>query len=356
MLWTPSVTTRRLPVFKAAFSGRRPRTLTAFAGAAQKSVCCTVHTGAINRVRASGHFKSARRQISRCLSTSTMNPDTTDPPVKPSEPAMGAEVQPQPEMMATDNSPTLILIFGWLGAKKPTLQKYSDAYRGLYPSSAQLVVNADTLRFWKLPSVRDRAMEPVVNKVAEYLSITKEGHAPRILLHVMSNGGVCSLVDLASAMRRRGLQAPAGTKCAIVFDSAPAPVTFSIMNRAFTAAIRSTLKKYLAMAILSTVYLCTRLIQILFRRPKAMDYEMAALNDPAFLPWTSKRTPRLYLYSSGDTIVPAPGVEQHMNQARSVGFPVHSAHFGKSAHVSHARNDPEKYWNSIKSFWEEANR
>ncbi|KAJ2975630.1 hypothetical protein NUW54_g11699 [Trametes sanguinea] len=312
-----------------------------------------------------------------------MNPDTTDPPLKPSEPAMGAEVQSQPEMMVTDNSPTLfpvpcvrlILIFGWLGAKKPTLQKYSDAYRGLYPSSAQLLVNADTLRFWKLPSVRDRAMEPVVNKVAEYLSITKEGHAPRILLHVMSNGtqaatsgsslcsvayisagGVCSLVDLASAMRRRGLQAPAGTKCAIVFDSAPAPVTFSIMNRAFTAAIRSTLKKYLAMTILSTVYLCTRLIQILFRRPKAMEYEMAALNDPAFLPWTSKRTPRLYLYSSGDTIVPAPGVEQHMNQARSVGFPVHSVHFGQSAHVSHARNDPEKYWNSIKSFWEEANR
>ncbi|KAJ2975707.1 hypothetical protein NUW54_g11685 [Trametes sanguinea] len=332
MLWIPSVTTRSLPVFKAAFSCGRPRTLTAFAGAAQQSACPTVHTGAINRIRASGHFESARLrpQISRYLSTTTMNPDTTDTPLKPSEPAMGAEVQSQPEMMVTDNSPTLILIFGWLGAKKPTLQKYSDAYRGLYPSSAQLLVNADTLRFWKLPSVRVRSR-----------------YGAR---------GVCSLVDLASAMRRRGLQAPAGTKCAIVFDSAPAPVTFSIMNRAFTAAIRSTLKKYLAMAILSTVYLCTRLIQILFRRPKAMEYEMAALNDPAFLPWTSKRTPRLYLYSSGDTIVPAPGVEQHMNQARSVGFPVHSVHFGQSAHVSHARNDPEKYWNSIKSFWEEANR
>ncbi|OSD01295.1 hypothetical protein PYCCODRAFT_1426021 [Trametes coccinea BRFM310] len=217
----------------------------------------------------------------------------------------------------------------------------------MYPSSAQLIVNADTLRFWKLPSIRDRAMAPVVSKVAEFITGTKEGQAPRILLHVMSN---------ASAIRKRGLQAPADTKCAIVFDSAPAPVTFSMMIRAFTAAIRSVVTKYLVMAILSVVYLCTGVVQILFRRPKAMERELAALNDPALLPWTSKQTPRLYLYSSGDLIVPAHEVEQHMNQARLIGFPVQSAHFGQSAHVTHARNDPEKYWNSIKSFWEEATR
>ncbi|CDO72804.1 hypothetical protein BN946_scf184994.g57 [Trametes cinnabarina] len=259
-------------------------------------------------------------------------------------------------MTADDNSPTLVIIFGWLGAKRPTIQKYSDAYRRLYPSSAQLVVNADTLRFWKLPAVRNRAMGPVVSRVADYLSDSKEGGAPRILLHVMSNGGVCSLVDFASAVRKRGIRAPEGTKCAIVLDSAPAPVTFSIMNRAFTASIRNVFIKYLTMALLSSIYVCTRIIQILFRLPKAMEREMAAVNDPALLPWTSVKTPRLYLYSSGDTIVPATGVEKHMQEARIIGFPVQSVHFGQSAHVSHARNDPEKYWNAIRVFWEEVTR
>ena len=162
-------------------------------------------------------------------------------------------------------------------------------------------------------------------------------------------------MDLASAIRRRGLQAPDGTKCAVVFDSAPAPVTFSIMNRAFTAGIRSRIMKYLMIAFVSSTYIFTAIVGILFRVPRPMQREMAALNDPGLLPWTSTRTPRMYLYSSGDQIVPAPGVEEHAAKARAAGFPVRMVHFDRSAHVAHARDDPENYWGSIKTFWEEAN-
>ncbi|KAI0331202.1 hypothetical protein GY45DRAFT_654635 [Cubamyces sp. BRFM 1775] len=244
-----------------------------------------------------------------------------------------------------------------VGAKGPTLRKYSDSYRKLYPSSAQVVVNSDPLRFWKLASVRERALQPIVKDVESQISKSPDtaSHPPRILLHVMSNGGVCSLVDLASAIRKHGLRAPDGTKCAIVFDSAPAPVTFAIMNRAFTAGIRNALMKYITMAFISSTYVITTFLGILFRIPQPMQREMAALNDPRLLPWTSTRTPRMYLYSSGDVIVPAPGVEEHAAKARMVGFPVRMVHFGRSAHVAHARDDPEKYWGSIKTFWEEAN-
>ncbi|KAH9894949.1 hypothetical protein C8Q73DRAFT_665283 [Cubamyces lactineus] len=254
------------------------------------------------------------------------------------------------------SEPTLIIIFAWLGAKAPILRKYSESYRKLYPSSAQLVLDSDPVRFWKPASVRERRFELTVRYLEEHISQRPDGHPPRILLHVMSNGGVCSLVDLASAIRKRGLRAPSGIRCAIVFDSAPAPGTFPIMHRAFTAGTRNRLIKYLAIAfLLSPIYAFTMLIAILSRSPRPMQGEMAALNNPGLLPWTSTRTPRMYIYSSGDRIAPARAVEEHAERARAAGFPVQMVHFGRSGHVAHARDDPEKYWGSVKALWEKAN-
>ncbi|KAI8975890.1 hypothetical protein BD414DRAFT_172248 [Trametes punicea] len=236
----------------------------------------------------------------------------------------------------------------------PTLRKYSEAYRMLYPSSAQLIVKADPLRFWKPRSLREHAVKPVVDSLQGILTKTREGSTPRILLHLMSNGGACSLVDLASAVRKRGIEAPQATKCAIVFDSSPAPVNLIIMNRAFTAGIRNHLLRYLTMSILSLIYVGTWLIGTLFRLSKPMQRELAELNNPSLLPWTSTRTPRLYLYSFEDKVVPAARVEEHAAKARMAGFSVQMVHFGQSAHVSHARNNPEKYWTAVRTFWEEA--
>ncbi|KAI0331201.1 hypothetical protein GY45DRAFT_1370182 [Cubamyces sp. BRFM 1775] len=252
---------------------------------------------------------------------------------------------------SNDGHPTLIIIFAWLGATAPTLRRYSDSYRKLYPSSAQIVVNSDPLRFWKPASVRERALGPIVKVLEDHIAKTPGGHPPRILLHVMSNGGVCSLVDLASAIRKRGLRTPDGTRCAMVIDSAPALATFTVTHRAFTAGIRNRLKKYLMMAFLSSVYVVTVLVGFLRRSGWPMQHEMEALNDPRLLPWTSTRTRRIYIYSSGDQIVPARGVEEHAAKARLAGFPTQMAHFARSAHVAHAREDPDKYWRSIKTLW-----
>ena len=47
-----------------------------------------------------------------------------------------------------------MLMLDIVGAKMPTLRKYSDAYKKLYPSSAQIVIRADSLRYWKFGSAR----------------------------------------------------------------------------------------------------------------------------------------------------------------------------------------------------------
>ncbi|KAM5543158.1 hypothetical protein V8D89_003032 [Ganoderma adspersum] len=127
-----------------------------------------------------------------------------------------------------------------------------------------------------------------------------------------------------------------GTKCALILDSTPTPPTYTLTLRAFTAGLHGWLRKILAGRVLTVVY-------FLFRRPRPLTREIAGLNDPALLPWTSKATPRLYLYSTADVIVPASAVEEHAAHARMAGFPMEMVNFGWSAHVSHARDYPEKH-------------
>ncbi|KAI1782124.1 hypothetical protein LXA43DRAFT_533144 [Ganoderma leucocontextum] len=282
-----------------------------------------------------------------------MDPSTTHSP--PNAPGLAEKVVTS-QTAAVDDEPTLILIFGWLGAKMPTLRKYAEAYRKLYPSSAQVIIHADSLRYWKFGSARERAVLPAVHNLKEMglLSAAPQSPPPRILIHAMSNGGVMSLSDVAAILRRRNIQSPPGTKCAIIFDSTPAPPNLTLTIRAFTAGMRGRLRKLLAGGVLTLVYFLTFVVRTILRRSKPLTREIAGLNDPALLPWTSKATPRLYLYSAGDVIVPSSAVEEHAAKARMAGFPVQMVNFGQSAHVSHARDYPEKYWDAVQRFWSEA--
>lgn len=60
------------------------------------------------------------------------------------------------------------------------------------------------------------------------------------------------------------------------------------------------------------------------------------------------------MYSSTDALIPAKDVETHAAEAKAAGLDVTLENFGKSAHVSHARTDPGRYWESVKALWERA--
>ena len=78
------------------------------------------------------------------------------------------------------------------------------------------------------------------------------------------------------------------------------------------------------------------------------------LNKYLLLPWFSKHTPRLYLYSQADEMVPWTEVEEHAEEARKAGLDVRMERFEGSPHVAHARSDPERYWGAVKKVWEDA--
>ncbi|KAF8206846.1 hypothetical protein K438DRAFT_449121 [Mycena galopus ATCC 62051] len=92
----------------------------------------------------------------------------------------------------------------------------------------------------------------------------------------------------------------------------------------------------------------------ILNKPSPVLVMMAALRNPRVLPWIDERTPRLYLYSKVDEIVPMADVEVHAARSASEGLDVRKLCFDTSAHVAHARVYPEEYWGSVKRVWADA--
>ncbi|KAF8553926.1 hypothetical protein OG21DRAFT_1175910 [Imleria badia] len=61
----------------------------------------------------------------------------------------------------------------------------------------------------------------------------------------------------------------------------------------------------------------------------------------------NSQTPRLYIFSKKDEVVPWQAVQQHVETAKKSGLNVRCEVYEESAHVAHVRHDPKRYWASI---------
>lgn len=75
------------------------------------------------------------------------------------------------------------------------------------------------------------------------------------------------------------------------------------------------------------------------------------MGNPRVLPWMGVHTPRLYLFSRKDKLISWREVAQHAETAKESGMDVRCELFEESAHVAHARVEPERYWSSIQEVW-----
>ena len=83
---------------------------------------------------------------------------------------------------------------------------------------------------------------------------------------------------------------------------------------------------------------------------------LKALLNPRLLPWMDLQTPRLYVFSKEDQLVPWKVVQQHADTAKASGLNVRCEVYEESAHVAHMRLDPKRYWASVQDLWEVAYR
>ena len=71
-------------------------------------------------------------------------------------------------------------------------------------------------------------------------------------------------------------------------------------------------------------------------------------------PTDVKAVPRLYVYSKKDKVTLSKYVESHIKKATLLGLDVTIERFEDSAHVSHMRQDPDRYWGAIRKVWSKA--
>ncbi|KAI0059223.1 hypothetical protein BV25DRAFT_1829265 [Artomyces pyxidatus] len=254
------------------------------------------------------------------------------------------------------NDPTLILLCGWMGALMPHLLKYSQGYSALYPYATQVLVRCPRSSFFLSQNSMRALLEPVLDVLRDFdyldTNSARSSIPRRILIHLFSNGGAFTLTRLSEMLTSPTARSSReALPCAVVFDSAPGINGLVRTVKAFTGHVANPLLRYLAAFTLGSLHILTKVIQFVFRTEDIVVALRRKLNSPNIVPWANADTPRLYIYSTGDELVPFTAVEKHASDGRALGFNVEMEKFGKNPHVTHMRSNPERYWDAIRRVW-----
>lgn len=139
---------------------------------------------------------------------------------------------------------------------------------------------------------------------------------------------------------------------AIILDSSPGISNFRSIGMAFNIAIRNPLVRYIALAFIYISHALRLSLQMVFGIETMGTRYLKALLNPRLLPWMNSQTPRMYVFSKKDELVPWQAVQQHAEAAKTLGLNVRYEIYEESAHVAHMRLDPKRYWASIQDLWQ----
>lgn len=280
--------------------------------------------------------------------------------------------------------PGLILLGTWMGAAPKHIQKYTDAYRHLFPSSPILLLRSEPTDFMKPRAARENlrpaarlleayAQNPLVplpvptlpssgvsSELLEKTGLAADGSDKKerersdaggpMLVHVWSNGGSNALWSV----RRQSSIFP---RYKLIMDSCPGQFHYRATYTAFSLTIPYPWLRRLLAPLLHALccWFWLRLrLPTLSRfiggegRGGPLRLSADSHNDPKLLGTDLGRS---YIYSDEDALVPSADVEEHAREAEKNGFKVRMEKFRGSQHVAHAKKDPERYWRTVRETW-----
>ncbi|KAH9834519.1 uncharacterized protein C8Q71DRAFT_859509 [Rhodofomes roseus] len=269
-------------------------------------------------------------------------------------------LEPPPSVTSDPLHPSVVLLFGWLEAAPSYLQKYVDRLHDQFPTSTIVLVRAYTSWYFTSYPRLEKELSPAVDVVKRESNNGKKFRG--VLIHVLSNGGSLQLLVFRQALMKSSGAGDRGaayspTPVALILDSTPALRELASAIQSW--APRNPVLRYLAIPGISALYGGFYLANALVGNPPLFPTMRDQLNTLNLLPSITnpndpKATPRLYIYSNTDRVTPASEVEAHYEAAVAAGLNAKLERFTKSAHVSHSRADPERYWGAVTALWKEA--
>lgn len=247
---------------------------------------------------------------------------------------------------SNDDGPNLIIVCAWFRALPKHTIKYITTYHQHYPHAQILLLQSNIGdMLYTTYSTQRKGYLPVLDLIK---SLRTTDQPPKILLHIFSNGGSNSAVQLASAWTQQHSSTPLPIS-AIVFDSAPGSPSLSLAAKAIVSSFPPQARWWVSIVVYLFIIPIIALPNVFPGRKNLIDMLRARLNDPVFFP---RSAPRVYFCSPADSMVPVGDVVAHREAAANAGFGAEVVRFGRSGHVAHVREDGGRYWGVVWGLWE----
>ena len=251
----------------------------------------------------------------------------------------------QPTSNTSSRDPDLIVLATWMDASIRNVAKYAAGYEALYPSARILLITTTT------PDAMFRSNAANLNRIAPVLEVLQAlPPNARFLIHSFSNGGAMTISFIAKEFQAKTGRALPAT--ALILDSAPGRASYSATVRAFAVALpKFFILRWIGTAIIAIVFWMLKFSYWVKAQPDAVEQIRRYLNMARLF---GMDTPRLYIYSVKDDIVAWQDVEEHVEEAKGLGYKVDSEKFLDTAHSGHLIRNEGRYWAAVKRLWSSA--
>jgi hypothetical protein len=258
-------------------------------------------------------------------------------------------------------SPKVIILTTWFGgATSGRIAVYCRAYQRLYPQTPILIVRTQvtdySLANRQLSAVQAR-LSPAHKYISSLFPITSppssesSGHRQEgALLHIFSNGGCATALQLGKMLRRSSRGEDASHLpipfVGLILDSCPGMLAFDNIYAAASMQIPQSQPLYsIGRAILwpyIKVYVAMQRAGIV----TSSNDVIRDLNDSTLF----GLGPRLFLFSKTDTVIAADDIAAHAKQAAELGFDVRTEVWEDAVHCALPMADSQRYWNAVEAF------
>ncbi|KAL3630280.1 hypothetical protein CASFOL_023264 [Castilleja foliolosa] len=276
-------------------------------------------------------------------------------------------------VVVDDRRPEIaVVMLGWLGAKPKHLRRYVELYNDKGIHAVTFVASVMDVLSFDLGKKLEERVQRLSNELKAWLS-DERGRDRLLVFHTFSNTGwlaygaiLDNLKDRQDLLRKiKGCVVDSGGDPNIDPKVWAAGFTTALLKKSSSATYPSTeteqaaqlgtngsktqdKEPFLIEALL--LFAFEKLFSYLLNLP---DINQKLTKIVSGLTKDQPCCPQLYLYSSGDKVIPFRAVESFIEEQKRTGKQVFGFNFGSSPHVDHYRTFPDLYVSQLHGFLKE---